>query len=518
MKKFYRIEECRSLSDILRFQALRYPEQSWLYDGNVGKSYTFKIIDDMVDKAVSFFKQKKCLPGEIISTVIDNRFEYIIIFLAAHRLGLIFNPFPFNLNAQDVHKYLNYIEPKLVFCQDKHFCNLKSKGWPVELIADKERGNIFLEALQVLNKSDIKDFAPLDNETACIYYSSGTTGNPKGIMYSHRNIIENISSVVRGFGWGRQDNHLVILPLGHTAAINYSFLPCLYSGARIVLFESFWKIRNNFWKYVEEFNITYIEVVPSILFSIVNTSYNDYEKTRIKQLKYIGCGSAPLPLEIQKKMEEKYQLKVANLYGLSETGPTHIDNPLEFAWKPGSIGRPLDVNNVIIVNDNGEEVQDGVVGEISVSGLNVFTGYYKNNAAYKEVFNNGYFLTGDLGYRDSKGIFYFTERKKDLIIKGGVNIFPGEIDEVIFAHPLVKESLTVGISHQYLGELIKSYIVVKEGKNLDEDEIKIFCRDRLGEFKSPDQFIFVDDIPKGPSGKLLRRRLKEYESSKNQNI
>lgn len=509
MKDFAGITECKSFSDILRLHALKCPERVWLHDGNTGLDYTFKAIDLLVDKAVSFLRERRCLPGDIVSAVIDNRLEYIVIFLASHRLGLIFNPFPFNLGSNDVCKYLNYIEPKLVFCQDKHFHDLELKGWPVELVADKEQGNVFLEELRVLHKIDVEDFSPKDNETACIYYSSGTTGNPKGIMYSHRNIIENISSVVRGFGWGRDDYHLVILPIGHTAAINYSFLPCLYSSAGMVLFESFWKIRNNFWKYIEKFNVTYVEVVPSILFSIVNTPYEDYERARINQLKYIGCGSAPLPLEIQKKMEEKYQIRVANLYGLSETGPTHIDNPLELDWKPGSIGRPLDVNNVIVVDDDGKELRDGIVGEIAISGQNVFTGYYKNSEATMAVFKNGYFLTGDLGYKDSNGIFYFSERKKDLIIKGGVNIFPGEIDEVIFSHPLVKESLTVGVPHQYLGELIKSYIVVKKGENIKEDEIKQFCQDRLGEFKCPDQFIFVDDIPKGPSGKLLRRILKE---------
>lgn len=518
MVKFGRIEECKSLSGILRFHALKHPEQAWMHDGNTGTDYTFKEIDNLVDKAVSFFRQRNCRPGDIISAIIDNRLEYIIIFLASHRLGVIFNPFPFNLGSQDVRKYLNYIKPKLVFCQNKHFSDLESKEWQVELIADKEQGNIFLDGLHMLRKSDVADFSPTNNETACIYYSSGTTDNPKGIMYSHRNIIENISSIVRGFGWNREDCHLVILPLGHTAAINYSFLPCLYSGARMILFESFWKIRDNFWKYIEEFNVTYIEVVPSILFSIVNTTYNDYDRARVNQLKYIGCGSAPLPLEIQKRMEERYQIKVANLYGLSETGPTHIDNPLELDWKPGSIGRPLDVNDIIIVDDDGKEVQDGTVGEIAISGPNVFTDYYKNSAAYKQSFKNGYFLTGDLGYKYPNGRFYFLERKKDLIIKGGVNIFPGEIDEVIFSHPSVKESLTIGISNQYLGELIKSYIVVKKGEKLEEDEIKRFCQDRLGGFKCPDQFIFVDDIPKGPSGKLLRRKLKEHESSKNKNV
>lgn len=518
MREFKIIQECKSLSDILRFHAFQGPAHVWMHDGNTGVDYTVKAIDNLVDKVVSFLRQRECRKGDIISAIIDNRLEYIIIFLASHRIGAIFNSFPFNLGSQDVRKYLNYMKPKLVFCQNKHLADLESKEWKTEPIEDKEKGNIFLDKLPQLQIRSEEDFSPVNNETACIYYSSGTTDNPKGIMYSHKNIIEDISSIVRGFGWKREDCHLVILPLGHTAAINYSFLPCLYSGAKMVLFESFWKIRDNFFRYIEKFKATYVEVVPSILFSLVNTPYNDYDREKIKQFKYIGCGSAPLPLEVQKKVQERFQIKVANLYGLSETGPTHIDNPLEPGWMPGSIGRPLEVNNVVIMDDDGIEVQDGTIGEIAVSGANVFTGYYKNNEAYKKAFKNGYFLTGDLGYRDSNGIFYFTERKKDLIIKGGVNIFPGEIDEVIFSHPMVEESLTVGISNYYLGELIKSFVVIKEGEQLEEDEIKRFCRDKLGEFKCPDQFVFVEDIPKGPSGKLLRRKLKEDEPGKNKNV
>jgi len=249
-------------------------------------------------------------------------------------------------------------------------------------------------------------------------------------------------------------------------------------------------------------------VVPTILFSILNTQYDYYNVEYIHDFKFMGCGSAPLPIASQKKIYELYNIKVANLYGLSETGPTHFDNPFEDNWEPGSIGYPLDVNEVKILSDDGKDVDVGVHGEIVIKGKNVFIGYYNNNKEYKKVVKEGYFFTGDIGYMDRDGKYYYVDRKKDLIIKGGVNIYPGEIDEVIHMIDAVKEVITVGVSDHYLGEKIISYVVLKDNKSLEETKLRDFVLNELGDFKCPDNFIFINDLPKGPSGKLLRRQLK----------
>ena len=512
MKNKHQLDACRTFSDVLRYNSCCYPRKVWLHDGITGKDYSFVEFDHLVDRGVSFLLQKGCCPGDIISVAVNNRIEYLILFFASFRLGTIFSPLPFSLSSHDIAKNVAYLDPKMVFCQHKHYQDLKSKFSNLELIIDEKEGGDFLKALSNINLLESADFSPRGHEPACIYYSSGTTGNPKGIVFSHKNMIANISSIVRGFKWQADDCHLVFLPLGHTASINYSVLPCMYAGARIALYESFWKIRNIFWQCLEKTGATYVEVVPSVLFSLLNTAYKDYNRDHLKRLKYIGCGSAPLPLEVQEKIFDRFQLKAANLYGLSETGPTHVDDPLVPDWKPGSLGRPLDVNEVKIFDENGQPVKDGETGEIAVKGENVFVGYYNNEDAYKKVFKNGYFLTGDLGYVNGRGLFYFADRKKDLIIKGGVNIFPGEIDEAIFAHPCVKEVATVGVSDNYLGERIKSFIVLKQGVVLKEEEIRRFCLEKLGDFKCPNEFVFLDEIPKGPSGKLLRRLLKETRS------
>ncbi len=522
MKSIKKLEDCVSFSDVLKFHAQNEPDRICLHDGITGIDYSFKEIDGLVDRAAFYLMERGCSYRDIMSVVLDNCFEYIILFFAALRIGAIFNPFPANLSSDDIRKYLNYVKPKLVFCQGTHMDILNSKDYMAELISKKSAkrdtldqknpdGDSLLEKLKAYTSFKETDFCPEGSDAACIYYSSGTTDNPKGIIYTHRNMISNISSLVRGFAWSENDTHLILLPLGHTAAINYSFLPCVYCKGKIILFESFWKVRSKIWRCVEEFGVTYMEVVPSVLFSILSTPYKDYKRERLANFKYIGCGSAPLPLEVQKKVQEKFDIKVASLYGLSETGPTHIDDPLKKDWRPGSIGRPLDVNKVKILNQDGSEASVDDVGEIAIKGENVFAGYLKNKKAYDQAFQGEYFLTGDLGYKDSKGLFYFAERKKDLIIKGGVNIFPGEIDEVIFEHSQVKEALTVGVDDQYLGQRIKSFVVMRKKSSLNQEDLRQFCLEKLGAFKCPDEFAFIEDIPKGPSGKLLRRAVKSND-------
>ncbi len=503
---------CATLAEVLAQHARTRGERVWAFDGTTGNEWTFAAFDDLVDRACVWLLDQGAVPGEIVSAVLHNRIEYLVLYFASLRLGTVFNPFPFSLHPQDVAKNLHYTLPTLVLAQQRHFDHLREHGPQARysLVEDETEGGGFLAALGTLAPTEAPETVD-PAQPACIYYSSGTTGDPKGIVYSHANMMALIASIVRGFGWTANDRHLVFLPLGHTASINYSVLPCMLSGGGIALHESFWKVRSHIWHLIAQHDIRYMEVVPSVLFSMLNTPYPDYDREDITGFRWVGCGSAPLPVEVQNRFQARFGLGVGNLYGLSETGPTHIDDPGEPDWQPGSIGRPLDVNEVAILDIEGSPCPAGEVGEIAIKGPNVFIGYYRNERAYRDTFHGDFYRTGDLGFVDADGRFHFSDRRKDLIIKGGVNIFPGEIDEILFAHPSVKEAATIGIPDDYLGERIKSFVVPAGNKRLDEETLRQHCLDAVGPFKCPDTFVLVDDIPKGPSGKLLRRVLVERE-------
>ena len=489
-----------NLSSAIRYHAETSPKKVYLfYKGN---EYEYAQIDKLINQICHFYESLELKQGDIISVVLRNGIEYILFYLASLRYGTVFNPYPYTLEAKDITRYLSNINPKLVFCQERHYSYLKDLvKCSVYCVRDDFIAGLNFDVISW------NDYEPSENSPACLYYSSGTTGNPKNILFSYKNMVATISSVVRGFKFDENDIHLIVLPLGHTASINYSFLPSTLCGATIVLSESFWKIRAQFWSLIQKYNVTYVEVVPSIVLALLNTPYSKNDYTNIDSLQFIGCGSSMLPLERQIQFEEKYGIKVANLYGLSETGPTHIDYPIKEGWEPGSIGVPLDVNEVKIVDDENRELVVGETGEIVIKGENVFIDYYGNRELYNQVVKNEYFWTGDLGYIDEKGKHYFVGRKKELIIKGGINISPDEIDEIFYKMNEVSEALSIGVYDEYLGEKIVSYVVLKKEYKVTADEILSHCRDFLSRDKIPDQIEFVENIPKGHSGKFLRKKL-----------
>lgn len=500
-------EDIPNISSSIAYYADKIPDKIFLIQDE--QKYSFSKVDNLLNSICSLYESLDLREGDIISAVIKNSVEYVLLYLSALRFGCVFNPYPYTLDGKDVSRYIENIKPRITFCQERHYPDLKI-NMPSDTFLIKTD---FINNLKKTERSHT-GFVPKKDSPACIYYSSGTTGNPKCVVFSHNNIIKNISSLIRGFRFDETEIHLIILPLGHTASTNYSFLPCTLCGGTLVLAESFWKIRARFWKIIREQNITYVEVVPSILVALLNTPYNKNEFEKIETLKFIGCGSATLPKEIQIKFMQKYGIKVANLYGLSETGPTHIDYPLDNGWEPGSIGKPLDVNEVKIMDEKNRILGPGEVGEIVIKGENVFVGYHNNERLYHEVVKDNYFHTGDLGYVTKNNIFFFTGRKKDLIIKGGVNIYPDEIDEILSKMDEIDEVTTVGVPDEYLGEKIVSFIVLKKDKNIDAIDVINFCKKYLSRDKIPDTVKFVDNIPKGPSGKILRRKMREILNEK----
>jgi len=457
----------------------------FVFEIETGKKKSHKEILDNAKKLVTNFQIRK---GEIVTIILPNSIEYIEYFIASMLGGWVFNPLPYFIQTQELNKILKYIESNIVITDKEEIFSCFSKKYKI------------FAPRQILSKNE--KFIKMEinpNEAVALYYSSGTTDNPKGIIYSHNNMVSLISSIVRGFKFTSSDRHLAFLPFGHTASINYNILPSLFVGCDLFISKGFEHLRNIFFNVLEKYRITYTEIVPTVLF-VLNKLKVNIGSMNFSQLKFIGCGSSSLPLSAQKEFIKQYGIAVGNLYGLSETGPTHIDNPREEGWKPGSIGVPLDVNECRISED----------GELIIKGENVFIGYHKNKQLYKETVVNGWFHTGDLGeYHDGK--FYFSDRKKDIIIKGAINIVPKEIEEVIHEHPAVLECVVVSKVDKIHGEDI-AVVAVKNGDISDEklaQEIKDLCHSRFSSYKVPCHIEFWESIPKTSSKKLLRKKVRE---------
>ncbi len=498
-------ETIYGFGDILEYYAAQSPSKVFIIDLALGLEITYGKFNSLVNKTIDFFYKNNLREGDILSVILENSWIFILFYVACLKSGVIINPYPDNVESQDLTRYLDHVEPNLIVVNEDLYANLSKISNKYSIVEVSGKGWLtYLEKFsEVFNKPRL-----ISENTACIYYSSGTTGNPKGILFSHRNMLANISSLVSHFKFTNKEKHLVVLPLGHTAAINYSVLPCLFLGGTIVLAKSIWVIRGKIWEIIEKYKITFLEMVPTTLFIILNMPKPD-NNLDLSSLRWIGCGSAPLPKKIQVEFEEKFNIRVGNLYGLSETGPTHVDYPFEDNWSPGSIGFPLSVNVCKIVDDNGLELPNGEAGEIVVKGDNVFVGYYKNDEVYRQVVKNGFFHTGDKGYKDSFGRFYFADRVKDLIIKGGINVHPGEIEEIIISNPAVAEVYIVGMPDQILGEEVCAFVKLKDKLETTSGSLTSYCKRFLSAHKIPKKFIFVDSFPKGPSGKILKRKLRE---------
>jgi long-chain acyl-CoA synthetase len=343
------------------------------------------------------------------------------------------------------------------------------------------------------------------DDEAVIIYTSGTTGKPKGVLLTHGNLLSNAEQIAEWLHITEDDRSLLIMPLFHVNALMTTCLAALWSGGSVVLAPRFSASRH--WDTVARYGVTYFGSVATML-SLLNNSYPGGLPSGLdtSRLRFALCGSAPVPVEVMKRFEALFHCPVVEGYGLSESTCRSTFNPPDERRRPGSIGLPIG-NEVKIFDDKDREVAPGKVGEIVLRGPNIMKGYYKNESATREAFRSGWFHTGDLGYRDEEGFFYIVDRKSDMIIRGGENIYPREIDEVLYQHPAIKDAATIGVPDPLYGEEVKSFVVLCEVEQASEEEIIAFCRERLADYKCPKSVEFLDEIPKGPTGKLLKREL-----------
>jgi acyl-CoA synthetase (AMP-forming)/AMP-acid ligase II len=506
-------ESPRNVTELLDQRASAGPDKHFLFSEADGRAYTYAEFCGAVNRTVGLLAAHGVSKGDAVSLLMPNSTEYVIAYFACWALGAVAGPVNSLLKAEEIAFVIKDSEAKALLVHPDFVPTIQSiqnqlpRLQAVIEFDDEEKAT---RAFETIDAATAPEVTLEDN--AIIIYTSGTTGKPKGCVLTHGNLIANARQISEWLGFSKDDRLLTVMPLFHMNAVSVTTMSALYAGGSTVVSPKFSASR--FWQIISDYQITSFGSVATMLSMLLST-YPEGVPPGLKteQLRFAMCGSAPVPIEVLQGFETKFNCLVIEGYGLSESTCRSTFNPPNSRRRPGSCGMPIG-NEMRVVDEEDREVADGELGEIVLRGENILKGYYKNEQATAAAFRSGWFHTGDIGYRDADGFFYIVDRKSDMIIRGGENIYPREIDEVLYQHPSVASAATIGIPDPLYGEEVAAFIVLKEGREPTQDEIISFCRERLADFKCPKTIQIVEDIPKGPTGKLLKRELaKRFEVS-----
>jgi long-chain acyl-CoA synthetase len=502
--------EPRSISHLLSNRVTQRLDEPFLFSEADDRKFTYADFANAVARTATMLSQNEIKKGDVVSLLMPNSAEYIIGYFACWQLGALAGPVNSLLKEHEIEFVMNNSEAKAILIGSEFRERVEKIKKDVPHLRSIITFDDEAEATRRyahLRPADHESMpvACVPDDDAIIIYTSGTTGKPKGCLLTHGNVIANARQISQWLNFTENDRLLTIMPLFHMNAVSVTTMSALYAGGSSVVSPRFSGSR--FWNIISDYQITSFGSVATML-SILLHTYPDGvpEGLKTDQLRFAMCGSAPVPAEVIRAFEETFNCSVIEGYGLSESTCRSTFNPPDETRRPGSCGLPIG-NEMKVVDDDDNEVSDGELGEIVLRGENILKGYFKNPEATKQAFRRGWFHTGDVGYRDRDGFFYIVDRKTDMIIRGGENIYPREIDEVLYQHPAVAAAATIGVPDQLYGEEVAAFIVLKDGMEPGEGELIDHCKAELADYKCPKTIRFIKDIPKGPTGKLLKREL-----------
>lgn len=507
---------------LIEAQANTYKDKVFFISPDTGEEISYDQMNRHINKTANLLLSLGVQKGDKVGILLPNVVEFLYVYFAAMKIGAVAGPINILLKGEEIAYIVNNSEAKVLIIDaefSETIVQIRDQLSQIEHILVVGEQKVGYPSFQEEMEKQSDELLPIElfpDDEAMIIYTSGTTGHPKGVLLTHRNLLADARNIANWHQFVPEDRAMCILPLFHVNGEVVTVITPLYYGGSVVMPKRFSASR--FWPTIARYKVNWFSAVPTNLTILLHAEDNR-AGLDVSSLRFAICGAAPLPVEVQRNFEKKFGIYIIEGYGLSETTCYSSFNPHPPKGKEaigegneyrrfGSIGLPVG-NEMMVVDENDNEVPVGVRGEIVVRGDNVMKGYFKRPEANAEAFRNGWFHTGDIGYRDQDGYFYLTDRKKDMIIRGGENIYPREIDEVLYQHPKVRDAATVGIPDDKYGEEVRSFIVLIEGVTATEEEFIEYCRQRLADYKCPKQVRFVEEIPKGPSGKLLRRKLIE---------
>ncbi len=439
-------------------------------------------------------------PGDRVGLMLPNVPYFAIAYYGVLRAGAVVVPMNVLLKERETGFYLSDSGAKAVLAW--HGCAPAARAGAVQAGAEcivVAPGEFEEQLGAARQRIDVAERA--DGDTAVILYTSGTTGTPKGAELTHANLRRNVEVVAQMLALEDHDVIFGALPLFHSFGQTCGLNAAIATGARLVLIARFHPATA--LEIIERSGVTVFEGVPTMFSAILHCR----ERADTTSLRLCASGGAAMPVEVMRRFEQEFGAKVLEGYGLSETSPVASFNHPDRERKPGSIGTPVEGVEMKLVDDGGRDAPAGGVGEIAIRGHNVMKGYWKRPEATGQAIRDGWFHTGDLAKVDEDGYYFIVDRKKDLIIRGGYNVYPREIEEVLYEHPAVREAAVVGMPDEMFGEEVGAAVALKAGEDVSAGELRDYVRARVAAYKYPRHVWLLDELPKGPTGKILKREV-----------
>ena len=500
----------RTLREYVDFQAQNRPQAIYLIAPETGLTMSFAELRRASRRLAHYLAAQGIKPGEKVALLMHNGYQACRLFVGAMYGGYCVTPLNLLAHAAQLEYVLDHCDARIVFAAPDQMEKLQSAMTKVGREIKIIECDVDAEEFLPFEESDPPDVGEEDD--ALMMYTSGTTGKPKGVVLANRAVVSGGQFVSAAHELGAHDRVMAVLPLYHINAQIVTATATLVHGGSLVLPHRF--SASSFWEMVVQHHCTWINVVPTIISYLIDGADPRERGLDISAVRFCRSASAPLPPSQHRAFEEKFRIGVIETMGLTETAAPCFSNPLDpLKRKIGSPGQAFG-NEAKIIDTEGRTLPPGEAGEIMVRGANVMNSYYKNPEETAKIFTaDGWLHTGDIGYLDEDGFVFVTGRLKELIIKGGENIAPREIDEVLILHPAILEAATVGIADEHYGQEIMACLVLAPNARFDEEELREYCRRELGPYKTPKIFRVVNELPKGPSGKVQRLKLLEQAAS-----
>jgi long-chain acyl-CoA synthetase len=495
-----------NLADLLSESAGRHPDKKALViPGSPGRSaITYAELQAEVDRVANALQGLGIAPGDRVAIAMHNVPQFLFAYFGSLRAGAVVVPLNIMLTEPETKKILDDSQAKVIFVSEAFSATATGAGRDAASVVKvfsteswDELGSLGTESTSVERDAD---------DLAVLAYTSGTTGDPKGAMLTHGNLLANLRQqmAIPDAHVTDDDVLFLALPLFHIFGMNVTLGLLVLNGATGVLIERFDPIPT--LRLLQEHRVTVLFGAPTMYTAWV--AVPGAEQYDLSTVRLAISGAAPLAPDVLRDFRSMFGVDIYEGYGLTETAPTLASNRMTSKPRPGSIGMPLPEVELRVIDEEGNDVEIGDPGEIVVRGPNVFKGYWNRPEDTERAFTDGWFRTGDIAVKDEDGYLYLVDRKRDLIIVSGFNVFPSEVEAALVENPKVAEAAVVGVPHPYTGEAVKAYVVLDDGAKVNEAELIADVETRLARFKSPQSIEIVDSLPHLLTGKVLRRALR----------